>query len=63
LRKLLHRFASLPLLLVAAYSLLLGLVLSATEAAGWNDGGHYGLLLAVVPIIGWAAARWLISDE
>ena len=36
---------------VATHSLLAGLVLSSTEAAGWNDWGHYGLLLAVVPIL------------
>ena len=53
-------FAGLPLTLVAASSLMAGLVLSSTEAAGWNDWGHVGLPLAVVPIISWAAARaWI----
>ncbi len=47
------------LTIVATNSLLGGLVLSATEAAGWNDWGHEGLLLAVVPIVGWAVLqRW-----
>ena len=44
-------FASLPLALVAAHSVFAGLVVSSTEAAGWNNWRHYGLLLAVVPII------------
>lgn len=50
-RKLARWFAGL-LTLVAAHSLMAGLVLSATEAAGWNDWGHQGLLLAIVPIVG-----------
>ncbi len=56
--KLIRWFASLPLTLVAAHSLLAGLLLSSTEAAGWNEWGHYGLLLAVVPIVAWLLARW-----
>jgi hypothetical protein len=28
-----------------------------TEAAGWNDWGHQAMLLGIVPILGWAAAR------
>lgn len=37
--KLLRWFAGLPLTMVATQCLLVGLVLSATEAAGWNDWG------------------------
>jgi len=55
--KLIRWFASLPLTLVATHSLLAGLVLSSIEAAGWNAWGHEGLLLTVVPILGWAALR------
>jgi hypothetical protein len=44
------------LTIVATHSLLAGLVLSSTEAEGWND---WGQLMAVVPIIGWALANWL----
>ena len=51
-------YAGLPLTIVATNSLLTGLVLSATQAAGWNDWGHYGLVLSIVPIVAWAAARW-----
>ncbi len=56
--KLIRWLAGLPLTLVAAHSLLAGLVLSSTEAAGWNDWGHYVLLLATVPIVRWSVARW-----
>jgi hypothetical protein len=47
-------FANLPLTLVAAHSLMAGLVLSSTEAAGWNDWGHEALLLVIVPVLAWA---------
>lgn len=58
MRRVIHWFASLPLMLVAAQSLIVGLVLSSTEAAGWNEWGHEGLLLAAIPNVGWAVARW-----
>ena len=51
--------AGLPLTMVAAHSLLAGLVLSSTEAGGWNDWWHEGLLLTVVPIVGWAVLQHL----
>ncbi len=52
-------FADLPITIVATSSPLAGLVLSSTEAAGRNEWGHEGLLLAVVPIVDWAlAGRW-----
>ncbi len=60
-KKTIHWFAGLPLTMVAAHSLLAGLVLSSTEAAGWNDWGHEGLLLAALPTIGWAVANWWIG--
>jgi len=47
---------------VAAHSLLAGLVLSSTEAAGWNDWGHYGLLLSILPIVAWFIANWWIQQ-
>ena len=50
-------FADLPLTIVATSSLLAGLVLSSTEAAGWNEWGHDGPLLAAIRILAWAAAR------
>jgi hypothetical protein len=58
-KKLTRWFAGLPLTIVATHSLMAWLVLSSTEAAGWNSGGHEALLLAVVPIVAWAIVqRW-----
>ena len=54
-------FAGLPLTVVAPHALFAGLVLSAMEAAGWISWGHEALLLAVVPILGWAAANWWVG--
>lgn len=56
-------FASLPLTLVAAHSLLAALVLSSTESIGWNTWGHEFLLLPIVPIIAWAVANWWIGQK
>ncbi len=54
-------FAELPLTMVATSSLLVGLVLSSTEAAGLNEWGHEGLLAAVVPIVVWWALQRLLG--
>ena len=59
--KQIHWFARLPLTMVATHSLLAGLVLSSTEAAGLNDWGHEGLLLAMIPIVGWLILQWVRS--
>lgn len=45
----LRSFAGLPLTMVATHSLLAGLVLSSTEAAGWNDWGHEGAAVSHIP--------------
>lgn len=39
-------FSDLSLTIVATSLLLAGLVISSTDAAGWNDQGYHGLLLA-----------------
>ena len=63
-KRLARWFASLPLTLVAANSLMGGLVLSSTEAVGRNDWGHEALLLAVVPIThGWSRSAVLERNE
>jgi hypothetical protein len=56
-------FAGLPLTEVAAHSLLAGLVLSALEVAGRIGWGHEALLVANVPIMAWAVARWWIDRQ
>lgn len=56
-------FAGLPLTEVAAHSLLAGLVLSAMETEGRIGWGHEALLVANVPIVAWAAARWWIDRK
>jgi len=37
LRRAAHSLASLPIMIVAANLIFAGVVLSATEEAGWND--------------------------
>ena len=54
-------FASLPLDLVAEHSLLPGLALSSMESAEWRAMGHTWLLLAIIPIVAWAASKWWAS--
>ena len=54
-------FAGLPLTIIATHSLLAVLVLSSTEAAGWNDWGHEGLLFAILPILGWLILQLMTS--
>jgi len=56
-------YAGLQLAMVAAHSLMAGLVLSAMAAEGWINWGRDGLLLAIVPILAWAAAYWWIERE
>ena len=58
LQRLISWIAGLPLIEVAARSLMMGLMLSAMETSGWIGWGHEALLGANVPIIAWAAARW-----
>lgn len=55
--------AKLPLTEVATRSLLAGLLLSAMETEGQIAWGHEALLLANVPILGWAVARWWIDQK
>ena len=57
-RMMIRWFAGVSLTEVAAHSLLTGLVLSALETAGRIGWGHEALLVANVPIVAWAAARW-----
>jgi len=40
-----------------------GLAFSTMEAVGWISWGHEALLLAIVPILGWAAAHWWVERK
>ena len=46
-------FASLPITLVAAHSIMLGIVLSAAEWDGWISWGHEASIVMIAPIIAW----------
>jgi hypothetical protein len=59
--RLIHWFARLPITIVSANSLFAGLILSATEDAGWNDWGHEASIVMVVPIVTWAVASWWLG--
>ena len=61
--ELIRWFAGQHLVTVATHSLIGGLVLSALEAVGWIRFGHEALLLAIVPIVAWAALRWRIERK
>ncbi|OQZ07361.1 MAG: hypothetical protein B6D36_00290 [Planctomycetes bacterium UTPLA1] len=54
MKKLIRWFAKLPIGLVAAHSIMLGVVLSAAEWDGWITWGHEASIVMVVPIIVWA---------
>lgn len=47
-------FAKLPTGLIAAHSIMLGVVLSAAEREGWITWGHEASIVMVVPIVAWA---------
>lgn len=47
-------FANLPITLVAAHSIMLGIVLSAAEWDGWISWGHEASIVMLVPIVAWA---------
>ena len=56
-------YAGLSLTIVASNCLMAGSVFSAMEAADLIRWGHDALLLAIVPIVGWATARWWIDRK
>jgi hypothetical protein len=61
--QMIHKFAHVPLIVVAGRSLIAGMVCSALETAGSIGWGHEALLLAVVPIVGWAGAHWWTNGQ
>ena len=61
--QLICKFADVPLTVVAGRSLIAGMVCSALETAGSIAWGHEVLLLAIVPIVGWAGAHWWTNRQ
>ena len=55
--------AGLPVSTVAINAMLPGLVLCTCETAGWSEKGREELLLAIVPIVAWAVARWWVDRQ
>lgn len=51
-------FARLPIGVVGAHSVMLGVLLSAAEWDGWIDWGHEASIMMVVPIVGWVVLKW-----
>jgi hypothetical protein len=62
-RKIVRWFSDLQVASVATQSLTAGMLLSAMESSGRIDWGHETLLLANVPIIAWAVARWWVGHD
>ena len=53
----------LKLTTVAVHSLLGALVLSAAQSVERNNWKHEALLLAVVPVVACAGARWWVARK
>jgi hypothetical protein len=55
-RRFIRWYAGLPIGLVGAHSIFLGLLLSAAEWDGWVSWGHEASIIMVLPIALWIAA-------
>lgn len=53
-----HSFASLPISIVGANSVMLGTLLSAAEYDGWIAWGHEASVVMMAPIAYWIACAW-----
>lgn len=54
MKNLIRWFASQPVSLVTAQSIMLGILFSSAEWDGWIGWGHEASIVMIVPIIVWA---------